>query len=171
MIPCTWATKQAQTLNANGESHRSLRTAYHVLHSSLRARCSEYDNDWHQLWQQHKSRTYIPLLYICFNMHCIMAATKTTNMAFQLQPPSSVGGSPQGAGGTWVLNWFVWLYFKCRIPPDVYSEGCFYRASFMGTQLLCSCWKTPLNFLYCNKAAKPVTQHNKQFEHLAFLGI
>lgn len=113
----------------------------------------------------------IPLLYICFNMHCIMAPTKTTNMAFQLQPPSSVGGSPQGAGGTWVLNWFVWLYFKCRIPPDVYSEGCFYRASFMGTQLLCSCWKTPLNFLYCNKAAKPVTQHNKQFEHLAFLGI
>lgn len=113
----------------------------------------------------------IPLLYICFNMHCIMAATKTTNMAFQLQPPSSVGGSPQGAGGTWVLNWFVWLYFKYRIPPDVYGEGCFCRASFMGTQLLCSCWKTPLNFLYCNKAAKPVTQHNKQLEQLAFLGI
>lgn len=118
-----------------------------------------------------RARLNILLLYICFNMHCIMAATKTTNMAFQLQPPSSVGGSPQGAGGTWVLSWFVWLYFKCRIPPDVYGEGCFYRASFMGRQLLCSCWKTPLNFLYCNKAAKPVTQHNKQFERLAFLGI
>lgn len=42
----------------------------------------------------------IPLLYICFNMRCFMAATMTTNMAFQLQPPSSVGGSPQGAGET-----------------------------------------------------------------------
>lgn len=61
----------------------------------------------------------IPLLYICFNMRCIMAGTMTTNMAFQLQPPSSVGGSLQGAGERWVQNWFVWLYLKCRTPTDV----------------------------------------------------
>lgn len=108
----------------------------------------------------------IPLLYICFNMHCFMAATMTTNMAFQLQPPSSVGGSPQGAGETWVLNWFVWLYFKCRTPTDVYNEGCFWRASQSSVSYTHNRCVVRLHWIFFTATR---LRYNEQAEHSASL--
>lgn len=91
-----------------------------------------------------------------------------TNMAFQLQPPSSVGGPPQGAGETWVLNWFVWLCFIFRKSPDVYGKGCYLgwaELHFYGQLTIVYLLKTAWDFLDCNKSAQPIAQYNELAEH------